>query len=45
MHPIFFSLSDLLIIGEQKVDPAALHLQGPVEVWFNSYIRGRRNAR
>ncbi|KAJ8435420.1 hypothetical protein Cgig2_001072 [Carnegiea gigantea] len=28
---------------EQKVDLAALHLKGPAEVWFGSYILGRRN--
>ena len=28
---------------EQKVDLAALHLKGQAEIWFNSYILGRRN--
>ena len=31
------------IMEEQKVDLAALHLRGQAEVWFNSYILGRRN--
>jgi len=26
------------------VDLTALHLKGPAEVWFNSYILGRRNV-
>ena len=38
----YFSLCR--IIGEQKVDLAALHLKGPVKVWFNSYILGRSNV-
>jgi len=38
----YFSLCR--IIGEQKVDLTALHLKGPVKVWFNSYILGRSNV-
>jgi len=31
------------IMEDQKVDLAALHLRGQAEIWFNSYILGRRN--
>ena len=31
------------ITQEQKVDLAALHLKGQAEIWFSSYILGRRN--
>jgi len=31
------------IMEEQKVDLATLHLRGQAEIWFNSYILGRRN--
>lgn len=38
----YFSLCR--INDEQKVDLTALHLKGPVEMWFGSYILGRRCA-
>jgi len=37
----YFSLC--WINEDQKVDLAALHLKGPAEVWFGSYMLGRRN--
>jgi len=30
-------------VEDQKVDLAALHLRSQAEIWFNSYILGRRN--
>jgi len=32
------------VMEEQKVNLAALRLRGQAEVWFNSYILGRRNV-
>jgi len=37
----YFSLCR--IGDEQKVDLAVLHFIGPAEIWFNSYILGRRH--